>query len=76
MMPRYYRTVFTYEVLTKGEPMTDVGLRELEYHTTEGHASGMFLSETVEEVTAERMAELLINQGSDPEFLFEENSDA
>jgi hypothetical protein len=74
-MPRYYRTVFVYEVLTEGEPLTNVGLRELEYHTTEGHASGMFLSEETEEISEEHMRRLLIAQGSDPEFLISDEEE-
>ena len=74
-MPKYFRTVITYEVLTEGEPWKGT-LEDLAYDTTEGHASGMFLSTEVEEVSEGRMAGLLVSQGSDPEFLiFEEDEE-
>jgi hypothetical protein len=70
-MPKYMRHVFTYEVLTVDDTLSDLDLAGIAYEVTNGHASGMFLSEEVEEVSEERMAELLINQGSSPEFLIE-----
>lgn len=68
---KYYRTIITIEVLTADAPHSgDVGA--LAYDITEGDASGRVTTE-VEEVTAEKMAELLKAQGSDPEFLLSED---
>jgi hypothetical protein len=70
-MPKYMRHVFTYEVLTVDGTLSDLDLEGIAYEVTHGHASGMFLSKEAEEVSEERMAELLLNQGSSPEFLIE-----
>ena len=72
-MSKLYRIVYKIEVLTDSplhhEPLS---LTDIAYEITEGHSSGIFLDTEVEEVTKERMSELLIAQGSDPEFLLGE----
>ena len=70
MSTRYYRTVIRFEILSD-EPLPDcLTLGDIEEWTQSGPASGRFLDEEIsEEVSAERMRELLIEQGSDPEFL-------
>jgi len=65
---QFYRTVITVEVLTN-EPFFFENLADVHYAVTEGHASGTFFVESEETVTEETMRELLIAQGSDPEFL-------
>jgi hypothetical protein len=74
MATTYHRTVLTIEVLSEDEPY-EGGLEKLSYEITEGSCSGAILDETYEEVTPERMAELLVAQGSDPAF-FGLNEDA
>jgi len=64
---KFYRTVYTFEMLTE-EPPESMSLESIAYETTEGHASGMFLETDTREVTGRDMAELLQSQGSDPEF--------
>jgi len=71
MTVKYYRTVIEFEVLST-EPLGPVSLRDLDYQTMEGHMSGTFLDTTEEVVTKERMIELLTAQGTDPEFLIED----
>jgi len=68
---KYYRTVFKIEVLSN-EPIEDgIGLEEIAYEISEGHCSGMFLDDEVEECDEKRIRELLENQGSDASFLIE-----
>lgn len=74
-MPKFYRHVLTLEVLTADDTLDGMDLAGIAYEIEDGHASGMFLSEETEEVSRERMAELLTNQGSDPEFLLGEDDD-
>ncbi len=68
-----YRQVFEVEVLSEGEPLNDVILQDIAYEITEGHSSGVVKETVREEVTADRMAELLKAQGSDPEFLLSDD---
>lgn len=67
---KLYRTVFTFEVLSD-EPLESLSLERLNHETTDGHCSGMFLDTNEEEVSSERMNELLITHGIDPSFLLD-----
>ena len=71
-----YRIVYKIEVLADS-PMhhESLSLKDIAYEITEGHASGVFLDTEVEEVSKERMSELLIAQGSDPSFLLGEEAE-
>lgn len=64
----YYRTVFTIEVLSTS-PVDHMELSEIAEATMDGDCSGFMQETIVEEVTEEKMAQLLIAQGSDPSFL-------
>jgi hypothetical protein len=73
--PKYFRSVYQVEVLSARpyEPADNPDLTDLEaisQDITDGDCSGM-VTEVVsnEEVSEERMRELLIAQGSDPGFL-------
>jgi hypothetical protein len=66
-MTTYYRQVFEIEVLSDDEPI-DGDLENIRYQITDGHCSGVIHETICETVTPERMAKLLIAQGSDPEF--------
>lgn len=66
----YYRTVLTIELLGN-EPYVD-GIENLDYAANNDY-SGTVLSSDVTVLNAEQMAELLISQGSDPEFLLGDN---
>lgn len=69
---KYWRSVFTIEVLTSGDaPPVYEDLNAMADDIVFGSASGSRLEEKHEEVSKERMAELLTSQGSDPEFLIE-----
>jgi hypothetical protein len=72
--PRYYRTVIRVEVLTEG-PYDPEGLADVAEDIVHGDASGRWEVELSEEVSKEKMAELLEAQGSDPEFLLGEGWD-
>jgi len=72
---KFYRQLFNIEVLSEGEPLNDVSLQDIDYEITNGHCSGIVKEAVREEVTAEKMAELLKTQGSDPEFLLGEDTE-
>lgn len=67
------RTVVQIEILSdEDEPIGDLPLGTIIYQITEGGWSGEQSIVSDEEVTPERMSELLIAQGSDPDFLVSE----
>ena len=67
---KLFRQVFEVEVLSEGEPLaSDSDLSRIEYEITDGGCSGMVEEVICEEVSPEKMRELLIQQGSDPDFL-------
>ena len=65
---RFYRAVFQV-VLLADEPIEDMDLESIDYNMTEGAMSGVLTREEMEEVSAKEMAKMLIDQGSDPDFL-------
>ena len=70
MSGKFYRTVVQVEILSDELVPDPADLDGINYQITEGGWSG--LAETIvlnEEVSRERMAVLLIAQGSDPSFL-------
>lgn len=69
---KYFRTVLTVEILTRTEAFNS-DLNGLSAEIDEGDASGAVLVRVVEEVSADEMAALLIEQGSDPGFLIPES---
>ena len=69
---KLYRTVITYEILSEESCDWD-SLGDVAYAVKYGDCSGMRLDQTTEEVSRERMAELLEAQGSDPAFLLRED---
>lgn len=79
-MPKYgktkfYRTQIIFEVLSD-EPIPDeLGLDGVLYECNEGGWSGQTTGWHSEEVSRELMSDLLIAQGSDPEFLLGEEAD-
>jgi hypothetical protein len=72
-MARYWKTTLTVVILHEDdEPVIYDSISDLErvaYEVNEGDASGQVTSAVLEEVTEERMAQLLEEQGSDPSFL-------
>lgn len=68
---KFYQTVVTYEVLSD-EPLGSVSLKDIDYMCTEGHCSGRFIETKEFQVSKEVMSKLLVDQGSDPEFLLGE----
>jgi hypothetical protein len=75
-MEKYWKTTLNVEVLTEGDekPSEPVDLADVAYQISDGDASGHITSK-VEEVTETEMRQLLINQGSDPDFLIHEEED-
>ena len=69
MTQNFYKTVFSIEVLSDEPLYEPLSLTDIHYLITEGPCSGRFLDTAQEVVTRERMEKLLIQQGSDPEFL-------
>jgi len=65
----FYRTVVEVEILSRG-PYDPDTLEEVSHDITKGDCSGSWAIKTSEEVPEEEMAELLVEQGSDPAFLF------
>lgn len=66
---KFYKYVFQFEVLSEN-PLGDVSLEQLNYLTDEGDCSGRFLEKTEKVINAKETADLLIDQGSDPQFFF------
>lgn len=64
----FYRTIFKIEVLSD-ELVGELDLEQINYAITDGHCSGDITIESQLEISPKQMAELLIAQGSDPEFL-------
>jgi hypothetical protein len=65
---KFYRTVYTLEVLSE-EPVPDItSLDDLHYQTQFGEYSGITHRESSEEVNGKTMADLLMKQGSEPGF--------
>lgn len=66
---KFFRQVYTIEVLTEDEPMPDpVSLDYIHYQITQGYASGKLSATPAEQIEAKAMASMLRLQGSQPEF--------
>jgi hypothetical protein len=68
MTEKLYRTVFEVEVLSD-RPVNDRGLRDIAEDIVDGDLSGVVQVKSAEEVSRAQMSQLLLSQGSDPEFL-------
>jgi hypothetical protein len=64
---KFYRTVFTVEVLSEEEPEA-VSLEALAYQISDGEWSGVVEKGNSKKVNGKTMARLLEHQGSDPGF--------
>ncbi len=64
---KFYRTVFTVEVLSEEEP-SPLDLETLNYQITDGDWSGVVEKGQSLKIDGKQMAKLLIKQGSDPSF--------
>lgn len=67
MTTKYFKTVFTYEILSQDEPW-DNNLETLAYNVIEGPYSGKLLTTEIIELSPDETRQALINQGSDPGF--------
>lgn len=70
-MSSYVRTTIKVVVLSKGDFEFD-DLKDVSYAIAEGDCSGEYEVTDVEYLTAQQMREALISQGSDPDFLVED----
>lgn len=75
---KFYRSVFTVEVLSEEPLESDLTLDSVAYMITEGDCSGFVNEELNQPIDGAKCAELLQQQGSDPEFfgIDEEGNDA
>ena len=65
---KFYKTIFSVEVLSENPIEQIVDLDDLNYMITDGDCSGDIDSEGSEEIDGATAAKLLIKQGSDPGF--------
>jgi hypothetical protein len=75
---KFYREVIRFEILSEDPIPECLTLGDIQHNVMEGHMSGRFLSTAVSAVVdGKRMATLLIDQGTDPDFfgLDEEGND-
>lgn len=72
---KFYRQVFEVEVLSEGEPLNNINLSDIYREIIDGCCSGAVKEIIREEVTADKIAELLKAQGSDPSFLLGEDEE-
>lgn len=64
----FHKTVISIEVLSEG-PYKPTLLEDVHHDITDGQCSGVWSITGTSQLTREQMAEALIAQGSDPEFL-------
>lgn len=64
---KFYRTIFTVEVLSE-EHLGNPGLADLDELITTGPCSGDVVKTKEQIVSGKKMARLLLKQSSDPEF--------
>jgi hypothetical protein len=65
---KYYKTVFTVEVLSEDPVPFDLALEDLAHEIVFGDYSGKVTRAPAEELASEQMTEALESQGSDPGF--------
>lgn len=65
---KFFRTVFTIEVLSEEPADPDICLEDLAHAITEGPWSGDIKTDGSAAVNGKKMAKLLVAQGSDPSF--------
>jgi hypothetical protein len=66
--PKYYRTKFTFFVLSEGSPVNDMDLADLARECDQGDCVGSTLHAEVEEITGREAAAALYEVGSEPGF--------
>ena len=67
-MANYYKTTIVFEVLHDVPLPDELALADIVEETVNGQASGDVTSLETVEVSREEMAQLLMDQRSDPEF--------
>ena len=72
---KYFKTVYTIEVLTTEEKLTDIGMEEIAYQCMGGDCSGIISDTVITILTRKEMTAALIAQGSEPEFLLGEDEE-
>jgi len=64
----YYKTTYTFEVLSDQPLKSWISLEELHNITYDGDCSGQFIDSKTEELTTEEMIKACHEHGTDPEF--------
>lgn len=72
---KFYKTVIKIEVLSE-DPYEYTDLENLSYDINEGDCSGKVTIESSQELSKEQTKEELVKQGSDPNFLLNEDEDS
>lgn len=73
-MTAYKKTTITVEVLSDGNWEWD-DLADVAYAITEGECSGVIVDTDVKFMSAQEMGEALVAQGSDPDFLINQEGE-
>ena len=69
---KYFKTVYTIEVLTTDEAMINMGMKDIAYECTDGDCSGVISQSVVTELTRDEIVAALEAQGSDSEYFLNE----
>jgi hypothetical protein len=68
-MRKFYKTVYTFTVLTEDNPVPDnMDLEDVLYECQDGGWSGDITSVSIDELSSAQMAKALLEQHSSPEF--------
>lgn len=70
----FHKTVISIEILSDG-PYVAESLEKIYHDITDGDCSGVWNVIETAELTRSEMSDALIEQGSDPEFLFGDDED-
>jgi hypothetical protein len=68
MSKRFFKTIFTYEVLTEDVSIEYDDINSVVYECRQGDAVGTITNVETEELSAEEMAKALSEAGSEPAF--------
>ena len=72
----FYKTVFTFEVLSEGKLPDEMTLEDLAYATMQGHCSGLFApTEILGPLTKETLIKECHRHNTDPGFFLEDDDE-
>jgi len=64
----FFKTIIQIEVLSEGQPVDDLDLRQIAYEIMDGDCVGASSLVSKQELTGKECAEELTKMGSEPEF--------